>query len=415
MQTWLLLFISLAGSAVLTALQVLLSPTAPFWRWTLSIGIGVFFACSAVIFIHRIKSGGEPLIYIGMVAGISLFIVCLVRLYVSPTVAEGISSQKSPPPPLTATATVFPFDMQEGAVADGIKWNKGFGRSSLILENPTDEVIHNLNAIVEPDRPIIRFSVSSPLAECRFGRTDAALKVTVLAQSEKTGEFTAMGSATDDDFSFNTAPSYRLVCGTLPAHARIEATLATVTPISSKDFFTATSPFLQERYDVKLILVDVAYEAYRAKYENQFRLSPVSIGPPPTAGFPPPESGKHTHKPADKKSTPSAPDSTRQKPPSDPAQQQPAAPSVQPLPPSDQAQSYTVSPQPLGSVPATGPVMTNDAKNCPPGYFLINRVGSWNSARSGFYIGCNAKVCIVDAIAVNSGVYGVEIAGCPKD
>src|ERR1039457_6240966 len=89
MRAVLLFCLSLAGSVALTALQVVLSPTLPFWRWALSIGIGVFSACCVVILIHWLKPGGKPIIYIGMVVGISFFVVCLVGLYVAPVDGKG--------------------------------------------------------------------------------------------------------------------------------------------------------------------------------------------------------------------------------------------------------------------------------------------------------------------------------------
>lgn len=148
------------------------------------------------------------------------------------------------PFPLRITAGKFNLNFEPGSVVSGIKWEKGFSKVWVKIENNSEVDVESLDMLIEPPEHIARSRVKSDFVDCRIAPTRS--RPTVTAVVKKGGESVALEIEEDSPGNYFLAPHHRLQCGKVPIGAVIQVTLATINVKELADTKPEFTPTLKE-------------------------------------------------------------------------------------------------------------------------------------------------------------------------
>lgn len=138
--------------------------------------------------------------------------------------------------------TIYPFAMKKGHYADGedvegIKWNPHFTDLRVIITNPVDDDLQNLNLLLNTDAEFYTAVLAGNRRFCDLEPVDRhAIGV---AHAKSSGKVTPSATFSGNDIELHddqgnqyrtvaTAGGYRLTCSSIAAHSSLKAVFATV-------------------------------------------------------------------------------------------------------------------------------------------------------------------------------------------
>lgn len=158
------------------------------------------------------------------------------------------------PFPLQITATLFDLGFEPGVFVSGIKWEEGFSKVWVRIENNSEADVESLDMLIEPPEHIARSRVKSDFVNCRIAA--ARSRPTVTAVMDKGGKKVAQEFEEDAPGNYFLAPYHRLQCEKIAVGAVVEVTLATMDVRKLADIKPEFSPPTKEGLRYRAVWIE---------------------------------------------------------------------------------------------------------------------------------------------------------------
>jgi hypothetical protein len=238
------------------------------WASLLVVGAGVLFGVCDLFVFYMVGVKGKKLAEALVILGTAFIAIGAVMGAIGAVKFDLTSTTDDPDRvkgPLKIRAAMFPFDYIDGIRSDNIVWHKSYSRSEVVLFNPLDEPIADLDAIFKPERPIIKSAVHSEFAKCQITSSDPPLPLIITRGPD--GKQVFGTEHAPDDREWLIMDFHRLNCDKLAAHADIKIVFATIPGVVGNPMLSA------QRNDPHFIDILVRYYVKGQKHEEQLRVT----------------------------------------------------------------------------------------------------------------------------------------------